>query len=79
MLKRRLTNRITTKIRMQSPQAGDGSILAVVVGERRDHRNTNAEHGQYYRGHQPVKKPHGTGNCCGFVAILTLTFARPKA
>src|ERR1700745_1031165 len=31
----------------------------MVVGERRDHGNTNAEHGQHHRGHQPVKKPHG--------------------
>ena len=61
MLKRRFTNRITTKIRISDPQRAMDGYQAVVVGERRDHGNTNAQHGQDHRGHQPVQKPHG--NC----------------
>ena len=32
----------------------------VVVTERCDHRDADAEHGQHHRGHQPVQEPHGT-------------------
>ena len=59
MLKRRFTNRITTKIRIRIPTGRWIDTKPMVVGERRDHGNTNAEHGQHHRGHQPVKKPHG--------------------